>query len=40
MNNVMNAVLDKEIGKLLEYRQLIRGLDKNIWIVTLANDIG
>ena len=40
INNVMNAVLDKETGELLEHRQLVKGPDRNIWITALANDLG
>ena len=40
INNVMNAVLNKETGELLEHRQLVKGPDRNMWITALANDLG
>ena len=40
INNVMNTILDKETGELLEYRQLVKGPNRNIWTTALANHIG
>jgi len=40
VNNIMNAVLDTTTGELLEYKQLIQGPEKHIWIRSLANYIG
>ena len=35
-----NSVLDKATGNLLEYRHLIKGPDRRIWIKALANYLG
>ena len=36
----INAVLDTTTGNMLEYRQLIKSPDKEIWSKALANDLG
>jgi hypothetical protein len=35
-----NAVIDEVTGQSLEYRALVTGPDKAIWITALANDFG
>jgi hypothetical protein len=35
-----NAVTEQETGKLLEYRHLIKGPDREIWKKAFANDLG
>ena len=35
-----NAVVDPTTGKSLEFRQLIKGQDKEIWATSMANELG
>ena len=35
-----NSVTDKVTGKYLKYRNLIRGLNKDVWTRSLTNDLG
>ena len=36
----INAVLNTTTGNMIEYRQLIKSSDKEIWSTALANDLG
>ena len=35
-----NAVLEETTGNILEYRHLIKGVDRTTWITACANDFG
>ena len=37
---LMNSVVDKDTGISMEYRALSRGVDKEVWIKSFANDLG
>ena len=40
MHSLANPVLDKSSGKMLEYRDLIKGPDKIVWERGMSNELG